>query len=150
MPGLLNHSVSDIIRHLLIQLGHGTLPSEGGLWPIYIDYEPSSPDNCITVYGIVGLNTGRTMTDGERQEHQGFQIRVRSAESRECYIKLQGIAISLDEEVILETVTVDNTPYLIAAVTRTSDIGSLGKEEVPLTKRSICVVDGLVSLRRVI
>ena len=149
MPGTLTHSPADVMRWLLIDMGHGTDPATEplGLWPAYAGGEPATPDEVITVYDTAGVIDGFTMTDGEAQERHGIQIRVRSATHRRGYNKSRAIAVALDQDVYQETVTIDGTAYLVWTATRTTDVLAIGKES-PTSKRSIFTLNALVSMRQ--
>ena len=55
--GDLDHSTADIVRYLLIALGHGTLPPATD-WPIYEGAEPTAPDALVTTYNVTGVDGG--------------------------------------------------------------------------------------------
>ena len=78
MSGPLIHAPANIIRQLLISKSQGTNPLLQEPWPISYSMEPDTPDNSITVYDTTDRDHGRTMVDGRRQVHHGFQVRVRS------------------------------------------------------------------------
>jgi len=143
--GTLAHSPADIIRRVLIALGHGVDPP-GTVWPIYAGAEPDLPDNCITCYDTERRGHGRTQTDGEQQEHHGVQVRVRGATHGVGYVKARALALALDQEVYQESVTIAGTAYLVHAVSRTSGVLALGTD-TPTSKRRLFTVNVLVSLR---
>lgn len=148
MPGSLTHSPADILRRLLINLGLGTLPTTTVTsWPIRAHNESDTPDNQITIYDTVGKKNGRTMFDGEVQEHHGFQIRIRSSNSVDGYTKARAIAVTLDEVIYQNNVVIGGTTYCVHSVTRTTDVIAIGKEASTPTKRSIHTINGLISVR---
>lgn len=147
MSGSLTHSPAEVVRQLLVDLSLGTLPSAGGSWPICATQELDSPDNAMTVYDTSGRLDGRTMTDGEQQEHYGFQVRVRSATHEAGHAKANAIAVALDQSVLLEVVTVETSVYLVQAVSRTTNVLPIGKE-TGLSKRSLFTINAVVSLRQ--
>lgn len=149
MPGLLTHSPADILRYLLISKGLGITPTptpSNSVWPIYADNEPDGPDNCITVFNTTGKKNGRYQVTGQVHEFHGIQIRIRSSISTVGYTKSRAIAITLDENVLTESVNVSGTVYCVQSFTRTSDVIPLGKEASTPSKRSIHVINGLVML----
>lgn len=147
MPGILQHSCADILRRVLIALDLGTDPTQYpnvlGEWPVYVDNEPSDPDNVLTVYDTSGRDGGRTMYDGERQENHGFQVRIRSSDHKTGFTRARAIAVTLDRNVYDEVVTLDGTAYLVHAVSRTSDVIRLGK--APGSKRSLFTINALAT-----
>lgn len=145
MAGALNHSPADVVRRLLIQLGHGVDPPTNA-WPVYASRIPSSPDAVVRVTETADRDQGRRMNDGERAEMHGVQIMVRHAEYATGFAKAREIARSLDVDVYDETVTISGAVYNVHQVSRTTGVLSLGDE--PETKRSLFTVNVDVSLRQ--
>ena len=153
MTAALSHGVADIVRYLLIDnLSLGTLPSDAEDWPVYIAEEPDTPDSVITVYDTEGHKYGHHLVDGEIVEHPGVMIRVRAPNYNEGIAKARAIAVALDEDVELTTVTADDAEgtgsetYLVYAATLRSGPLSLGKE--PKTQRNLFTVNATVALRQ--
>ena len=126
----------------MVQLGIVADPdvSPLGSWPAYVSNEPSAPDDCVTVYGTTGRDFGRTMSDGERQVHHGFQVRVRSINHKTGWAKAWSLAVALDSPAVWH-VTVSGgqlSPhsYCVWSVSRTGDVIDLYKN-VPRTKRDV-------------
>ncbi len=155
MPGTLTHSPADVLAKALISLSLG-VESPNIPWPVYVANEPDVPDNCITTFDSYGKSGGRTMYDGEQQEHHGVQIRVRSVSHPIGFTKARAIAIALDENIYDMVFTIDSTSYLIHCVNRQGDPISLGKEvtvsgyksEAPSSRRHIFVINTLVMVRQ--
>lgn len=148
MSGSLDHSPAEVMRHALVALGVGTLPTAAGSWPIYGHSEPDTPDNVITLYDTTGVGHGRSHIDGEIQEHQGVQVRIRSDKQDTGYPKAKAIAELLDKSINRLTVTIGAAEYLVHAATRTGDVLSLGKES-PTSKRNLFTLNFIVALRQV-
>lgn len=93
MPGRLHHSAADIIRWLLVDLGIVGNPNDSPVpaWPAYATLEPEILDDLVTVYDTASIDQGRTHYDGERQEREGFQVRVRATDTVEGYDKADEI-----------------------------------------------------------
>ena len=104
MSGLLTHTVSQVIRQLLIDNGLGS--NGGASGPVYSVQEPDSPDDTITTYDTAGVSRGRFQIGGEIQEVHGIQIRVRSNDAQVGWKKAQDIKLDLSQSVHLTTVTV--------------------------------------------
>lgn len=150
MPGALNHSPADVIRRLLIALGHGADPPESDVtstWPITVGGDPSVPDRLITLVDTAGKDSGRTMTDGEVQEHHGIQIQVRSPDYQDGYDKAREVAVGLDG-VYWRTVSIGSSTYEVQSVGRTGDVVYSGKEFLK-TKRALFTINALVMVRQV-
>ena len=85
------------------------------------------------------------MIDGERQEHHGFQILVRSPTHLIGFAKARAIAIAMDKDFSPSTkVSVSPNEYAVYNISR-RDVLPIGKE--PGTKRSLFSINGTVALR---
>jgi hypothetical protein len=144
---LLVHSPADILRHALINLGVGPLPPTTP-WPIFASSEPDVPDNCITVYDSLGNDDGRTMPNGTLQQHQGIQVRIRSLDHATGWTKSQQIRSILAEGIYYTGVLIGTTPYLIHSVNQIGNVLALGKE-IPTSKRTIFVINAVISVRQI-
>lgn len=104
MSGPLSHSVSQIIRQLLIDLGHG---ADGGTtWPVYETQAPNAPDNLITVHDSAGRDRGRFLFTGDIQETHGIQIDVRASVAQLARTRADQIKFGLSQNSHLAVVTV--------------------------------------------
>lgn len=149
MPGSLAHSPADVVRRLLIALGHGTAPSASGLWPIYHPDMPNAPDNAIVVRDTEGVNHGRAGPDAERAEHYGVQVLVRSNadDDTDGWVKANAVAIALDEDAFDASVTIGASTYCVYTINRTGPVIPLGKE-LPPSKRYLFSINALASIRQ--
>ena len=148
MPNTLLHSPADVTRHLLISLGLGTDPDDGGAWPVYATSEPDLPDNALTIYDTVGTSDGRSMIDGELYQHYGIQVKIRAAtHSGGGYGKADAIRTALAETVYDETVHVGDSTYLVHCYSRIGEVLTLGKE-TPTSKRSLFSINAIVALKQ--
>jgi hypothetical protein len=150
MPGILANSPADVIAQLLIEMGLVTDPTLVPLqaWPVYVDVEPTTPDSCVTVKDTEGKDDGRTMTDGERHQHHGFQVRVRSAAPPIGFVKANAIAVALDQQVNQALVTLGSHTFIVYEITRTGDVLPIGKD-TPNSKRSVFTVNCVSPIRQV-
>lgn len=143
--GDLAHSPADILRHVLIDLGIGTLPTDGGAWPIATASEPGTPDAVITTYDTQGRSDGRSMIDGEGWQHYGVQVRVRAATHIVAYPKAKQVEVAVDQSIYDHYIAIDGTTYLVHSVSRTSGVISIGKD-TPNSKRTLFTINCLVSV----
>ena len=148
MSGSLTHSPADVIRYLLIDLSLGTLPSASGDWPIIANRELDSPDNLITVFDTAGLRNGR-VADGEVQEHEGFQIRVRAGTQTVGQAKINAIKQAIDNSVLNKSVVIGASTYIVYAISRRSGPFYLG-QDVETSKRIVFTINAVVALRQTI
>lgn len=146
MSTALSHSPAEIVQGLLIGRGWvgdpeaSTLPS----WPVYIDNEPDMPDNCITIYDTTPAIDGRTQVDGEQVQHDGIQIRIRSASHAVGYAKARSILNLVTERVKGNSVTLDGVRYIVWAIDAVS-LMRMGRD-TGKTKRSLLTLNGFVSI----
>lgn len=106
MSGQLEHTPSQIIRKLLIDLSLGS--DHGANWPVQCEFQRDKPDKAIAVYETAGINLKRIMIDGEWHETYGIQIIVRSDELQLGREKASDVATALDG-VALQVVNVEDT-----------------------------------------
>lgn len=145
MAEISQHSASEIIAALLVARGLGSVPvsvSPQSEWPVYIEDEPSDPDNVVTVYLTSSDDHGRVM-EGERQVHFGVQIRIRSTTFSVGHLKARAIALDLDE-VYQQNVMVADQSYTVHSVNRTTDVTSIGPELD--SHRRLFTINALVSI----
>lgn len=148
--GTLEHSPADILGQLLVLMGVGTEPTDDLSWPVYVANEPDLPDNCITVYDTAGRDDGRMQVSGERAEHHGVQVRIRSTTHPIGYLKAREVAVALDEDVYQEGVTFDSgESYTVHSVSRTGDVLPLGKES-PTSERRLFTVNAVICLKQLV
>lgn len=147
MSGILNDSQQAILCYVLRDLEI----VDSAEWPIFIDQEPDLPDNCITIYGTLGKDDGRTQIDGELQEHHGVQIRVRSTD-RVGFTIITELACACDKLVDKGITLPDSeggSHYIVQSVNRTGNgVNSLGKEMSP-SRRNLYTFNALVNVRMV-
>lgn len=153
MSGSLNHSPAHVIRDLLVTLGLGTDPDDGGSWPIFVSREPNTPDSVITLYDTASRMQGRRMVNGITVEHYGIQVRVRDAGPTGAWVKANALAVALDQTIALDDVTVEDTDgtgsstYKVYTVSRVSGPLSLGKE-TPTSKRNLFTINAVAAIRQ--
>ena len=149
----MNHTPAYILAALLTKVGVEifTPPSEAEAWPLYISHEPDGPrveDNCGTVYDTEGVKDGRVMS-GENIFHHGVQLRIRTGQYTDGWVKAEEAAVYL-ETVQEEEVDIGEETYQIDAVTQTSPILPLGQEEGTSKRRELFTVNFLVSLKQLV
>lgn len=152
MSGSLSHMPSDIILQLLVDKGDGTLPSANGIWPVFSTREPDKPDSIITIYDTTSKLEGRDHTSGEMVEHYGIQFRIRAADPNDGWRKANAIKTTIDTNTLRTVVSIADTTgtatssYRIQAITRTSGILSLGKEQSGKVKRNIFTINAIAAI----
>lgn len=149
----LEHAPSQIVGRLLAEMGLGATPQSNTTvtWPIYINNEPPSPDNTITIYDTPGSDDGRVMA-GELQQHYGFQVRVRSAVHNTGWSKISNIRKEMAENAMayqhVVTIESPSTRYLVHAITGIGQVIPLGKE-TPESKRDIFTLNASVVVYKI-
>ena len=141
-----------MLQWLLISLDQGTSPllSPQQAWPTFCSNEPSTPDDCITTYDTAGRDDGRIMVTGNRVEHPGVQVRVRSTDHPTGYAKARAICVVLDSGFYDQLVTLPNgNQYVVHAVYRSGNVIALGKD-TPNSKRTLFTINATMDLLLVI
>jgi hypothetical protein len=132
MSGELYHTPAEIIAQMLVDLGIADYPeTEDGLtgWTIFPNHLPEYPDQAMSVVDTQGRLHRRIQVSGLIGEHYGIQVLVRSAQDPgTTYTKTKTILHYFDTEVRKEEVTLDNSVYIVHAVTRTSPALPVGKD----------------------
>lgn len=140
----LDHSPAHILQAVLIRLGGAGDPNASPLpdWPCYVDSEPSSPDDCLTVYNTQGRKGARLQPTGQSHVYPGVQLRVRSVMPKAAYDKINALAVALDE-LYDEAVTIDSTDYLLGSANRAGDPIRVGPT-LPESKRVAYTLNALL------
>lgn len=142
--------VADILRNLLLDLGLGSEVMAND-WSIAIGEIPEDPDNVMCIYDTSGVSDGRIMANGQRVEHPGVQIRVRSLDYWAGRNKAEEVALALDavlrRDVSLDEESVSAT-YSVQNITRTGTVNALGAEESD-RRRFHFTINAILTLRKV-
>ena len=103
-------SASQDVGQFLVDEGIGVF---GGQTPfaIYVNNEPPSPDDVITLYDTQSPPPARTMNNTSvLTKFTNFQIRVRGNDQKAVYEKLDSIIVKLNE--IPAWITINSTRYM--------------------------------------
>ena len=146
-----SESPADILAQWLIDLGLGVDPDvTDDDWPVYFGHMPDetgTPDNAIAVYDTGGTDDGRTMVDGARAKHPGFQVRVRGSSYTVGWNKISAIEVTMSA-VLRTPVSRGGKTWLLENVSQTGTIISLGVEGDKL-RRDHFTLNGLLTLSEV-
>lgn len=145
---MLHDSPADIVRRLLVQLGHGVMPPAhvaGTPWPISTAKELPNPDDTVTVRNTQGTDDGRMMVNGRLVYHYGIQVRVRATDEQTGWVKSETIRTTLAESVRRTVVVVGANSYRVHAVTRIGPTIPLG-DETPKSKRKVFTINCTVAV----
>lgn len=155
MTGQMDNPPSEIVRQLLVDLGHGTDPVDGSDWPCFNTGIPDSPDKLISVETTGGRVQGRSQSTGTTFENPTFQVTVRTNANDLAagYKKAKQIAVAFDEDVLRTEVQVTDpdsgtNTYKIQAVSRITDVVDAGYEK-PATSRRLYTVNAVMSVRQI-
>lgn len=144
-------SPADVLQHYLVARSLATLGGAGGTWPAFSNGEPSSPDNCITVYDTDGVDNGRPMIDGGDAGPEGIQIRVRGTTHAIGWAKVNAIKDNLESSdptvgpYRYGPLTVNARSYRIQCVVKIGNVIPLGKM-VPQNRLSLFTLNALVRI----
>jgi Bacteriophage minor capsid protein len=141
------HHVSRILVQLLVDAAQVTAFDATSGWPAWWEGMNDSPDNAVSLTDTTGISDGVTMPDGAIQEHQGFQLRVRSSLPQDGKLKISQLRQYLSESVANQLVNIDGYQYIVIGVVKLGPVLSLGRE-VPGSNRSAFTVNGLVAIMR--
>lgn len=147
----LSSSPAEVVAKLLIDRGLASVPAytgpqqySGGDWPAFASNEPSTPDDCLTVFDTTPRNDARLMPTGETAQHYGITIKVRSVDHPTGQLKAGVLRVALDQRVYMESVTLGSNTFLVECFTGTQVL-YLGKF-TPNSKHSIFNINCMVVL----
>ncbi len=126
MPAL-PHSPANIVQKLLIANGIGVAVGGTTPWQVFINSEPSSPDNVLTVYDTSGLGQGRIQWTGEAKEMYGFQVRIRAAKATDAWLKSSQVKAAL-EDILNQALAISPNTYLVKSIASIGNVINIGKE----------------------
>jgi len=138
----MNHTPAQVVRQLLINLGLGTAT---GTWPIHHSVLPPQPDDCIAVIDTEPFLFGRSHVTGQTLMIRGIQVMVRSANVVEGYRKCKDINVAFDEDVYRDEVTIEDSIYLVQAISRLTAEIPIGWDET--SKRRLYSTNVRVSVK---
>lgn len=138
----MTHSPARVIAAWLVAHVHAYDPP-AAQWGCYVSSLPDGGHNALCVYDTVGILQGRIQRTGETIETPGIQVRVRSQDYETGRAKADALCAAFDE-LFRHEVEVDDTDYLIQAVTRTTPVICLGPEEG--NKRERFTINFLVTI----
>jgi hypothetical protein len=139
-------SPAEVLRVLFVNLGLGSDPASNSAWPIYVSNEPSDPDDCITLYDLVGAKYERAQPTGEVLGFDGFQVRVRSTDYPTGYTRADAIHTALAETVYQNTVTLGASKFYVHDINRIGDVIPLGVDN-PRSKRNLFTINAQTALQ---
>ena len=146
------HSIADIIRQLVVDLGAGTDPEDGTPWPSYATTEPDGsevPDEVITSRKTTAVVGPRAMQDGTYSQAEGFQVRVRAGTPAAAEVKAREIMNLFDQLYNVDVVVTDPAPeetYVIQSIGRTSDPIDISQTGTPAV-RGVYAINGVAYLQ---
>lgn len=95
----MKNSTAIIVRKLLIDLGHVSLPlipQAEGLWPCYVGKIGDTPAQLLLITDTSGFLQGRIQSTGKQVEKPGFQILLRTLDYEAGWLKLNEIVLALE------------------------------------------------------
>lgn len=148
------HSPAKIGSSLLFELGDAALSSNvphgaQGVWPVFTEVEPDSPDNVITITSPMGRRFGRNMRTGQMRVLHAMMVRVRSSLADAGASKAWQIYNDLESVQGLSVTLPDGTEYVVGAVSPTPPrfLGTEAKfQQIKPSARAIYVVNATMSL----
>lgn len=143
------HSPAKVVQQVMINNGWLNEPATAGQpdpdWPAYVNGEPASPDNCVTIYDVNVGTDGRAMIDGEVFAHDGIMIRVRAKDNPTGWEKAQTLKNIVSQQVYDEVVTIDGHTYIWHNASKIGTILRMGKDAGG-SKRNLLTLNFEISL----
>lgn len=136
-------SPAEILYELL--LDNGKL-SEDSNRVGFIGYLPDDPDEALTIFDTLGMQDGRIMETGERIDHPGLQITIRSPDYSSAANWAKDVALFLDGVKRISIVMDSSEAYCLQNVKRTGTINYLGVETEGTKRRHIFTLNMVVTL----
>lgn len=135
-----------ILHQVLLDLSLGT--NDPALWPVFVSFLPELPDQAICMYDTAGTLDGRLMSTGERIDHFGIMIRVRSQLYPVAWEKVNEIALALDSVKRLSVAVSSEEFYVLHNVSRSGSIMSLGVEDEGSRRRYDFTLNAVVTITK--
>lgn len=135
-----------LLKAVFLQLGVVTElspPTVASAWPCYVGLLPDDPHSAIAIFDMGGAMDGRNQKTGEMFTHPGVHVQVRSQDYTLGYAQSCVLRDAMDS-VKLAQVTVQSVEYQVDAVTRTSDVISMGQEREK--RRSMFSIGAIVTI----
>lgn len=148
----LQHEESVILRQLFIDGGMGGDASLNPTvaWPVYATNEPSTPDNCISIWDTTGQVQARAMNSGQLIQKCGFQVRVRATDSLTGKVKANALQTWMAQNVYQADVTLNdaagnNWNYVVWAIINIGNVLAIGLDK-PDTQRELFTINAMVRI----
>lgn len=152
MSGTLTRPQAEIVAEIIISLGLGSIVEEVPVnqlyWPVYAITHGSDIDRLVCVYNTAGRLDGSKQSNGEIQEMFGIQIKVRDISIPSGYSKISAIAKSLDEYYNITPIAIEDSQFIVYALTRTSPVLFIGFEQ-PENVLPLFTANYTVSIRQI-
>lgn len=113
---------------------------------MYVESEPETPDDVVTVYNTQGADGGRSMVDGDLFGSPGVQFRVRGHDSVAAWEKADEIQATIARGVYQRTVHIGDVDYLVHSFNRIGDVLPVGPEPTA-PGRSVYTVNALIAVK---
>lgn len=139
------NSPSRILQQFMIADGLFTDPVDMADFPLFKSHMPDKPDDAGTVYDTAGVKDGRLLTDGFVIIHYGFQVRVRSKDHDEGWVKISAVEKRM-ETVVGSTVVIAPLTYTLQNISQSGSVLSLGREK-NTQRRNLFTVNFLATIK---
>jgi hypothetical protein len=139
------HPPSDILRRLLVNAG---ICSENGEWPAFVSFLPPEPDASIGIFDTMGMPDGRLMRTGERIEHPGLQIWIRSLDYLTGWTKGYTICKEIDAVAGVYVEYSAEEMYIVQNISRIGTLLPLGVEEESGKRRHNFSINAITTIQK--
>jgi hypothetical protein len=89
----MNRPSWDIKDMLEAESSIGLIFGKGG--NLFLNAEPTTPDNCVAIFDGYGSPPQLTMNPEERYEYPSVQIRIRNKKQDDAWVIIEGIMVAL-------------------------------------------------------
>jgi len=142
-------SPASVLRTYAVNLGHGSLPSSGIAWPLYVGTIPDGiavEDDAATFIDTAPVKDGRHMA-GDIVQHYGVELLVRATDRGDGWTKASAIASAFDA-VAQVTTTSGGIDYLLENISR-GGVNFIGLEPGTSKRRYLHTVNFLLTMRQI-
>ena len=143
---MLVHSPARIVSEYLISdLGLVSRPSDDRPWPMFVGHVPDgTEDEMCSVFDTTPIDEGRAMKTGERFQHYGIQLGVRSGGYEIGWAKCEVLSNALSE-VHNDTVIISSDLYMLGNIMKLNS-GFIGLNE---NRKSVFVSNFILTIKKV-
>lgn len=140
---MIEDTAATVVAQYLIATGVVSKPGNNQAWPCYVNRQPTTPNDLVTVYDTAGKMDGRMMRSGKVSEFPGILVRLRAVSYDSGELMGMRIIQKLDAALAAVVIVTGGKQYKLDSIQRTTNLIPLGPEEGG--SREIFTTNGLAS-----